>query len=179
MHIEKWLNIMLGFGEKTGLAARNMSTCSNSVTLRSGQSVSDLMDPYSFDDPTMDENICLNLLSQYPLKTFPTVAKWHWVSEQWITTRYSRLIRQTLDTSGLRSSISRGGPIVWSPLSPDLMPLGFFIWGDVKEELLHFFVCFVAFKQETDITHFQHYPEITPKCMENIHFHPNETPKQV
>jgi hypothetical protein len=41
-------------------------------------------------------------------------------------------IRNNLDREVAEMWMGRSGPIAWSPRSPDLTPLGFLLWGYVK-----------------------------------------------
>lgn len=45
---------------------------------------------------------------------------------------YSRVVREYLNDVFGERWIGRGGPIPWPPRSPDLTPLDFYLWGDVK-----------------------------------------------
>ncbi|KAJ4447246.1 hypothetical protein ANN_09250 [Periplaneta americana] len=45
---------------------------------------------------------------------------------------FSLAVREHLDRRFEQRWIGRGGPIVWPPLSPDLTPLNFFLWGLMK-----------------------------------------------
>ena len=48
---------------------------------------------------------------------------------------FSTDVRQYLDNHFPNRWIVRGGPIRWAPRSPDLTPLGFFLWGHVKSNI--------------------------------------------
>jgi len=45
---------------------------------------------------------------------------------------FSRAARDYLDLTFQDRWIGRGGPILWSPRSPDLNPLDYFLWGHHK-----------------------------------------------
>lgn len=45
---------------------------------------------------------------------------------------YSRLVRDYLNTRYGDMWIGRGGPVPWPARSPDLTPLDFYLWGEVK-----------------------------------------------
>lgn len=45
---------------------------------------------------------------------------------------YARRVREYLNEEFPRRWIGRGGPIAWPPRSPDLTPLDFYLWSDVK-----------------------------------------------
>ena len=44
-------------------------------------------------------------------------------------------MRQLLDTQFPQRWIGRGGVIGWPPRSPDLSPLDFFYWGNLKSKI--------------------------------------------
>ena len=48
---------------------------------------------------------------------------------------YAIRIRDLLDEVLPNSWIGRAGPISWPPRSPDLTPLGFFLWGFIKDRV--------------------------------------------
>ena len=54
---------------------------------------------------------------------------------------YVRLVREWLDNNYSEQCIGRRGPIEWPPRSPDVTPLGFFLWGHLKS---------VVFKTQPD-----------------------------
>ena len=45
---------------------------------------------------------------------------------------FSNLVRQHLSNTFGIQWIGRGGPISWPPRSPDMTPLDFFLWGNLK-----------------------------------------------
>ncbi|KAJ4435395.1 hypothetical protein ANN_18010 [Periplaneta americana] len=45
---------------------------------------------------------------------------------------FDRCVRNHLNATFPDCWIGRGGPVPWPPRSPDLTPLDFFLWGDVK-----------------------------------------------
>lgn len=45
---------------------------------------------------------------------------------------YGRQVREYLSDRFGTHWIGRGGPVAWPPRSPDLTPLDFYLWGDVK-----------------------------------------------
>ncbi|KAJ4442536.1 hypothetical protein ANN_04123 [Periplaneta americana] len=45
---------------------------------------------------------------------------------------FDRRVRNRLNATFPDRWIGRGGPVPWPPRSPDLSPLDFFLWGDVK-----------------------------------------------
>ena len=45
---------------------------------------------------------------------------------------FSNLVRQHLSNTFGNQWIGRGGPISWPPRSPDMTPLDFFLWGNLK-----------------------------------------------
>lgn len=45
---------------------------------------------------------------------------------------YAVQVRQYLNDKFGNKWIGRGGPIQWPPRSPDLTPLDFYLWGEIK-----------------------------------------------
>lgn len=45
---------------------------------------------------------------------------------------FSRVARDRLNRNYDQRWIGRGGPVAWSPRSPDINPLDFYLWGYVK-----------------------------------------------
>jgi len=68
----------------------------------------------------------LHLRRVSALDNFPTnAAPPHWGSH----------VRRFLDATFPNRWIGRDGPTPWPPRSPDITPLGFFLWGYVKDEM--------------------------------------------
>ncbi|GFX02091.1 DUF4817 domain-containing protein [Trichonephila clavipes] len=55
-----------------------------------------------------------------------------WFQQDGAPSHYARHVREHLDRTFPNRWIGRGGPVAWSPRSPDLSPLDFFLWGAMK-----------------------------------------------
>lgn len=47
----------------------------------------------------------------------------------------SRVVREHLDQAFPHRWIGRRGPVNWPPRSPDLNPVDFYVWGDMKNKV--------------------------------------------
>ena len=45
---------------------------------------------------------------------------------------YTNLVRKLLNDLFPNCWLGRGGPVAWSPRSPDLTPLDYYLWGHMK-----------------------------------------------
>ena len=45
---------------------------------------------------------------------------------------YTRHVREYLNESFPNRWLGRGGPVAWPPRSPDLTPIGYYLWGHMK-----------------------------------------------
>jgi hypothetical protein len=70
------------------------------------------------------------LLEEIPL----SLKRNTWFQHDWAAADISRQVREHLTTTYKDRWIGRGGggAVAWSPRSPDLTPLGFFLWGYIK-----------------------------------------------
>lgn len=48
---------------------------------------------------------------------------------------FTLAVRECLNENFPERWIGRGGPILWSPRSPDLNPLDYFVWGFLKDKV--------------------------------------------
>ena len=56
----------------------------------------------------------------------------HWFQHDGCPAHYALPVRAHLDQVYPNRWIGRGGPVAWSPRSPDLTPLDFFLWGAME-----------------------------------------------
>ncbi|OXU20115.1 hypothetical protein TSAR_016502 [Trichomalopsis sarcophagae] len=56
-----------------------------------------------------------------------------WLQQDGDPPHYARLVRNFLNDRFPNRWIGRGGPIAWSPRSPDLTPLDFYLWGYLND----------------------------------------------
>jgi hypothetical protein len=49
-----------------------------------------------------------------------------------VPAHFRRAVRDVLNNAYHDRWIGRGGPIVWHPRSPDLIPLDFYLWGNLE-----------------------------------------------
>ncbi|KAJ4425396.1 hypothetical protein ANN_28011 [Periplaneta americana] len=68
------------------------------------------------------------------LCTFERVLTTTDIQHKW-SSHISAICRTQMTESEVEGWIGRGGPIAWPPLSPDLTPLDFFLWGFVKDHV--------------------------------------------
>lgn len=48
---------------------------------------------------------------------------------------YSRIVREYLNEAYPDHWIGRQGPVAWPPRSPDMTPLDYYLWGDMKQKI--------------------------------------------
>ncbi|KAJ4432160.1 hypothetical protein ANN_20776 [Periplaneta americana] len=70
--------------------------------------------------PELLENIPLNIRERI------------WFQHDGAPAHFNHRVRNHLNATFPDRWIGRGGPVPWPPRSPDLTPLDFFLWGDVK-----------------------------------------------
>lgn len=58
-----------------------------------------------------------------------------WVQLDNAPAHFSRAVREYLNNYNLSPWIGRGGVVAWSPRSPDLIPLDYFLWGHMKQKV--------------------------------------------
>nr|CAH7741655.1 unnamed protein product [Callosobruchus chinensis] len=58
-----------------------------------------------------------------------------WFQQDGCPAHYAHSVREYLDEEFPGRWIGRSGPISWPARSPDLNPLDFFYWGEVKEKV--------------------------------------------
>lgn len=89
---------------------------------------------YFFEDGTINQHNYLQLLKNY---LQPTLQKKRLVKkaifqQDGAPAHFSRQVRAWLDENFNGRWIGRGGPISWTPRSPNLTPLDFFLLGFIK-----------------------------------------------
>ena len=68
------------------------------------------------------------MLENVPLK----VRQRLWFQHDGAPAHFDLDVREYLNNVYPNSWIGRGGPVEWPPSSPDLTPMDFFIWGEMK-----------------------------------------------
>lgn len=68
------------------------------------------------------------LLDEIPLNTRNLL----WFQQDGAPPHYGRNVRQWLNEMYPNRWIGRGGSIAWPARSPDITPLDFYLWGDIK-----------------------------------------------
>ncbi len=68
------------------------------------------------------------LLDEIPLN----IRNLLWFQQDGAPPHYGRNVRQWLNEMYPNRWIGRGGPIAWPARSPDITPLDFYLWGDIK-----------------------------------------------
>jgi hypothetical protein len=65
----------------------------------------------------------------------PAVMQRLWFKHDGAPAHYGEDIRQCLKATHTGRWIGRGGPISWPPRLPDLTPMDFFLWEQLKEQV--------------------------------------------
>lgn len=99
-----------------------------------GLSREEVIGPFFFAEKTINGNVYLDMLENY---CFPQLddmenANSLYFQQDGAPPHYKTIVRDALDVKFPNRWIGRGGPIAWSPRSPDLTPCDFFLWGHVK-----------------------------------------------
>lgn len=68
------------------------------------------------------------MLDDIPLATWRAL----WFQQDGAPPHYHRAVREYLTEEFGTRWIGRGGPVAWPPRSPDLTPLDFFLWSEIK-----------------------------------------------
>ena len=55
-----------------------------------------------------------------------------WFQHDWAPAHFALDVRENLNNVFPNRWIGRDGPVHWPPRSPDLTPMDFFIWGEMK-----------------------------------------------
>lgn len=71
------------------------------------------------------------LLEDLPLSLYSN----HYFQHDGAPPHYTRAVREYLDSRYGQMWIGRGGPVSWPARSPDLTPLDFYLWGEVKRRV--------------------------------------------
>jgi hypothetical protein len=58
-----------------------------------------------------------------------------WFQHDGAPPHFASRVRNWLDNNFSDRYIGRGGPIAWPPRSPDLTPLGVYLWMRIKEKV--------------------------------------------
>lgn len=94
-----------------------------------------LIGPFFFED-RLNGGLYLQFLQQNLnglLENVPLEIRNHmWFMHDGAPPHFSNLVRQHLSNTFGDRWIGRGGPILWPPRSPDMTPLDFFLWGNLK-----------------------------------------------
>jgi hypothetical protein len=93
-----------------------------------------LIGPFFFKDDTVNGENYLSMLQNF---FRPEVRRLHKVrsiifQQDGASPHFTIDVRQYLDHQFPHRWIGRGGPTGWGPRSPDLTPLDFFLWDDLK-----------------------------------------------
>jgi hypothetical protein len=89
-----------------------------------------LIRPFFFDEATVTGASYLNMLQNYAITRIP---QGYFFQQDGAPPHYANTVKAFLDQQFPGKWIGRRGPIAWSPRSPDLTPLDFFIWGYIKD----------------------------------------------
>jgi Helix-turn-helix domain (DUF4817) len=97
-----------------------------------------LIGPYFFEGRLTAEVYHNFLENELPLlmEELPLRLRAHmWFQHDGAPVHTARRVVHLLDTSFPQKWIGKGGNMNWPPRSPDLTPLDFFIWGDIKSKV--------------------------------------------
>lgn len=76
----------------------------------------------------MLQGVCDELLDDVPLRYLWSLYYQH----DGCPAHYARAVRDYLDREFGDRWIGRGGPVAWPPRSPDLTPMDFYLWSEIK-----------------------------------------------
>ncbi|GBO08300.1 hypothetical protein AVEN_171614-1 [Araneus ventricosus] len=95
-------------------------------------------------EATVTSNICLDMLQLYAVPQFPEGAIFQ---QDGAPPHYGNIVREFLDKTFPQRWIGSGAVMALPPLSPDITPLDFYVWGYVKQH--------VYSERINDINHFK------------------------
>lgn len=116
---------------------RDCSRDSEKVTVWCALSGNEVIELYYFNDPTVNRESFLRLLSRYFLPMLPTFLENAILKQEGAPPHCSSQVKQLLYNSFSGFWIGKGDPTAWPPRSPDLTPLDFFLWGFLKNKVFH------------------------------------------
>ncbi|GBM96698.1 hypothetical protein AVEN_171874-1 [Araneus ventricosus] len=82
--------------------------------------------------PTMTSNIYLGILQLHAVPQFPEGVIFQ---QDGAPPHYVNIVREFLDTTFPQRWIFRGVVMAWTPRSPDITPLDFYLWSYVKQRV--------------------------------------------
>ncbi len=97
-----------------------------------------LIGPYVFED-TVTGDSYLGMLREWLLPQLQQIDQFNagdmFFQQDGAPPHWSRVVREWLDTVFPSRWIGRSGPISWPARSPDLTPLDYWLWGDLKRRV--------------------------------------------
>ncbi|GBL96142.1 hypothetical protein AVEN_104363-1 [Araneus ventricosus] len=87
---------------------------------------------FFFAAPTLTSKIYLDMLQLYAVLQF---AEGVIFQQDGAPPHYGKIVREPLYTTFPQRWIGRGAVMAWPPRSPDLTPLDFYLWGNVKQHV--------------------------------------------
>jgi hypothetical protein len=94
-----------------------------------------LIGPFVFDNNLTGDTYEFFLRNELPglLEDIPlVVGSQLYFQHDGASPHYTRHVREYLDESFPNRWLGRGGPLAWPPRSPDLIPLDYYLWGQMK-----------------------------------------------
>ena len=88
-----------------------------------------------------------------------------WWQQDGAPPHFARVIRELLNDNFVEQWIGRGDPVEWTPRSPDLSPLDFFLWGYLKRKV---YSNRPATTEELKKNIIEEYRQITPDTLEKV-----------
>jgi hypothetical protein len=88
--------------------------------------------PFFFHESTITSTVYLDMLENF---VFPQIAEVYGLifQQNGAPPHFGAIVRTVLGERFPGRWIGRGGPINWTPRSPDLTPMDFFFWGYIKD----------------------------------------------
>lgn len=90
-----------------------------------------IVGPFFFEDTVRGENYLIMLRTE-ALPSLPNNEGPTWFQQDGAPAHYSVIVRDFLNEQFPGHWIGRRGTVEWSPRSPDLSPLDFYLWGHLK-----------------------------------------------
>ncbi|KFM62835.1 hypothetical protein X975_24013, partial [Stegodyphus mimosarum] len=90
---------------------------------------------FVFTEKTVLSVVYLDMLENFVFPQLEELQPHVSLQQDGATPHWGTIVRSSLNGHFTGRWIGRGGPIPWPPRSPDITPLGFFLWGFVKDNV--------------------------------------------
>ncbi|KFM73977.1 hypothetical protein X975_13500, partial [Stegodyphus mimosarum] len=88
--------------------------------------------PFFFTEKTVSSVVYLDMLENFVFTQLGELQPHIFLQQDGAPPHWDSMARSSLNDHFTGRWIGRGGPIPWPPISPDITPLDFFVWGFVK-----------------------------------------------